>query len=147
MKVLIKNPDGSVGILHPVLGCGLTIEQIIEKDVPKVLVGMDGFGNATYEQLSYEIVDDSAIPADRTFRNAWKHDLTVDITKAHEITKERLRKDRQPLLEKLDVEVMKNIADPVKIAEIESQKQVLRDITKVVDTLTTVDELKAVKCQ
>lgn len=133
MKVLIKNLDGTVGILHPILDCGLTIEQIIEKDVPK--------------DIPYEIVDDSAIPADRTFRNAWKHDLTVDITKAQEITKEQLRKERQPLLEKLDVEVMKNITDPVKLAEIEVQKQVLRDITKVVDTLTTVDELKAVKCQ
>lgn len=147
MKVLIKNSDGTIGILSPAENCGLTIEQIIEKDVPKVLVGMDGFGNATYEQLSYEIVDDSAIPADRTFRNAWKHDLTVDITKAQEITKERLRKERQPLLEKLDVEVMKNIADPVKLDEIEAQKQVLRDITKVVDGLTAVEELKAVKCQ
>ena len=97
--------------------------------------------------VAYEIVEDSAIPADRTFRNAWKHDLKVDIAKAQEITKNRLRMERAPLLEKLDVEVMKNIADPVKLAEIEVQKQVLRDITKVVDTLTTVDELKAVKCQ
>lgn len=133
MKILLKNPDGSVGILHPILDCGLTLDEIIAKDVPK--------------GVAYEIVEDSAIPADRTFRNAWKHDLKVDIAKAQEITKNRLRMERAPLLEKLDVEVMKNIADPVKLAEIEVQKHVLRDITKVVDTLTTVDELKAVKCQ
>ena len=133
MKVVIKNPDGSIGIMHPVLDCGLTLDEIIAKDVPK--------------GVPYEIVEDSAIPVDREFRNAWKHDMTVDIPKAQEITKNRLRVERAPLLEKLDVEVMKNITDPVKLAEIEVQKQVLRDITKVVDTLTTVDELKAVKCQ
>ena len=133
MKILIKNPNGTIGIMHPIIDCGLTLEEIIAKDVP--------------EGVPYEIVDDSAILADRTFRNAWKHDLTVDIPKAQEITKNRLRNERQPLLEKLDVEVMKNITDLVKLAEIEAQKQVLRDITKVVDTLTTVEELKAVKCQ
>ena len=133
MKILIKNPDGSIGILHPILDCGLSLDEIIAKDVPA--------------DIPYEIVDDSAIPTDRTFRNAWKHDLKVDIAKAKEITKNRLRTERKPLLETLDVEVMRNISDPVKLAEIEVQKQVLRDITKVVDTLTTVDELKAVKCQ
>ena len=133
MKVLIKNSDGSVGILHPITDCGLTIEQIIAKDIPK--------------GVAYEIVDDSVIPTDRTFRNAWRHDLEVDIAKAQEITKNRLRVERQPLLETLDVEVMRNMSDPVKLAEIEAQKQVFRDITKVVDTLTTVEELKAVKCQ
>ena len=133
MKVIIKNQNGTVGILHPILDCGLTLDEIIAKDVPS--------------GVPYEIVDDSVIHTDREFRNAWKHDLTVDIAKAQEITKNRLRAERKPLLETLDVEVMKNITDPVKLAEIEAQKQVLRDITKVVDTLTTVEELKAVKCQ
>jgi len=70
--------------------------------------------------------------------------IKVDITKAQAITKDRLRAERKPLLEALDVEVMKNIADPVKLAEIKAQKQVLRDVTKKVDALTTVEELKAV---
>lgn len=131
MKILLKCPDGTVGIMHPILDCGLTLEEIISKDVPN--------------GVPYEIVEDSVIPTDREFRNAWKHDLTVDITKAQEITKERLRKERQPLLEKLDVEVMKNITDPVKLSEIESQKQVLRDLPQQVNGLTTVEELKAIK--
>ena len=70
--------------------------------------------------------------------------IKIDITKAQAITKDRLRAERKPLLEALDVEVMKNITDPVKLAEIEVEKQRLRDITKQVDTLTTVEELKAV---
>ena len=70
--------------------------------------------------------------------------IKIDMTKAKEITKDRLRAERTTLLQALDVEVMKNITDATKLAEIEVEKQRLRDITKVVDGLTTVEELKAV---
>ena len=70
--------------------------------------------------------------------------ITININKAKEITKDRLRTERKPLLEALDVEVMKNITDSVKLAEIEVEKQRLRDITNVVDTLSTVEELKVI---
>ena len=70
--------------------------------------------------------------------------IIVDITKAQEITRERLRAEREPLLQALDIEVMKNITDATKLAEIEAEKQRLRDITNVVDGLETVEELKAV---
>lgn len=70
--------------------------------------------------------------------------ITININKAKEITKERLRVERAPLLQALDVEVMKNITDSVRLAEIEAEKQRLRDITKVVDTLSTVEELKGI---
>ena len=70
--------------------------------------------------------------------------IIVDITKAQEITRERLRAERTPLLQALDIEVMKNITDATKLAEIEAEKQRLRDITNVVDGLETVEELKAV---
>lgn len=138
MKILLKNPDGSVGILTPILDCGLTLDEIIAKDVPK--------------GIAYEIVDDSSIPADREFRNAWKHDLTVDISKAQEITKNKLRAERAPLLNDLDIMQLKEVAkqatmpepDHTRLIEIESQKQILRDCTKKVDLCKTVEELKAV---
>ena len=136
MRIIYTRPDGDVSVIVPAINTKLTIEEIAIKRVP---VG-----------CAYEIVEDSVIPADREFRGAWKCSsgkIDVDFVKAQEITKNRLREERQPLLEKLDVEVMKNITDPVKLAEIEAQKQVFRDITKVVDALTTVEELKAVKCQ
>lgn len=72
--------------------------------------------------------------------------IKIDIAKAKDITKDRLRAEREPLLQALDIEVMKNITDATKLAEIEVEKQRLRDITKVVDTLEIVDELKAIKC-
>ena len=70
--------------------------------------------------------------------------IKIDIPKAQDITKDRLRAERTPLLNALDIEVMKNITDATKLAEIEEEKQRLRDITKVVDTLETVEELKGV---
>lgn len=70
--------------------------------------------------------------------------IKIDMTKAKDITKDRLRNERKPLLEALDVEVMKNITDATKLAEIEAEKQLLRDITNAVDGLKTVEELKSV---
>jgi len=70
--------------------------------------------------------------------------IKIDLPRAKEITKDRLRVERKPLLEALDIEVMKNITDAVKLVEIEAEKQRLRDITNVVDGLSTVEQLKAV---
>ena len=72
--------------------------------------------------------------------------IKIDILKAKDITKDRLRAERTPLLQALDIEMMKNLSDTVKLAEIEAEKQRLRDITLVVDTLNVIDELKAIKC-
>ena len=70
--------------------------------------------------------------------------IKIDMTKAKDITKDRLRVERTPLLQALDIEMMKNLSDTEKLAEIEAEKQRLRDITKVVDTLKTIEELKSV---
>ena len=71
--------------------------------------------------------------------------ISIDFPKAQEITKDRLRTERTPLLQALDVAQLRNLADPVVLADIEAKKQVLRDVTKQVDSLTTLDELKAVQ--
>ena len=68
--------------------------------------------------------------------------LKINIDKAKEIKKDMLRVEREHLLSALDIDVMKNITDSVKLAEIEAEKQKLRDVTTKVDELTTVEELK-----
>lgn len=70
--------------------------------------------------------------------------IKIDIPKAKDITKDRLRAERTPLLQALDIEMMKNLSDTAKLLEIEAEKQRLRDITGLVDTLKTVEELKSV---
>lgn len=69
--------------------------------------------------------------------------ITINLNKAKEITKNRLRDERKPQLESLDIEMMRNFSNQELLAEIDAKKQILRDATKAVDTLTTVEELKA----
>lgn len=69
----------------------------------------------------------------------------VNLDKAKEITKEKLREERNPLLEALDLEALKNVGNPEVLAEIEIKKQALRDITKEADKAKSVDELKRIK--
>ena len=68
--------------------------------------------------------------------------ITVDITKAKAITKDRLRADRKPLLEEQDILFMKAQEAGTSTSAIVTEKQRLRDITNQVDSMTTVDELK-----
>jgi hypothetical protein len=58
-RIIYKNDDGTISIIIPA-NCGLTVEQIAQKDVPT--------------GKSYKIVDISEVPSDREFRNAWTID-------------------------------------------------------------------------
>ncbi len=71
--------------------------------------------------------------------------ITVDITKAKVITKDRLRVDRKPLLEEQDILFMKAQEAGSDTSAIVTEKQRLRDITKQVDSMTTTTQLKAAK--
>jgi len=71
--------------------------------------------------------------------------IVINIDKAKQITKERLRSEREPLLQAQDVAFQRALESGADTSEIVLEKQRLRDITKVVDTLTTVEELKEIK--
>ena len=71
--------------------------------------------------------------------------ITVSIPKAKDITKDRLRADRKPLLEAEDVKFMKAQEAGEDTTAIVTEKNRLRDITKKADTCKTTDELKALK--
>lgn len=58
-RIIYPNDTGGVAIIIPAANCGLTIEQIAEKDVPP--------------GKPYKIVPASVIPTDRTFRAAWEY--------------------------------------------------------------------------
>ena len=70
--------------------------------------------------------------------------ITVNGSKAKEITKERLREDRKPLLEAQDILFMKAQEESSDTTDIVKEKNRLRDITKLVDSATTTDELKLI---
>ena len=69
--------------------------------------------------------------------------ITVNINKAKDITKDRLRVERKPLLEAQDVAFQRALESGEDTTAIVAEKQRLRDITNQVDSMTTVEELKA----
>ena len=71
--------------------------------------------------------------------------IVVNFEKAREITKERLRRDRKPLLEEQDILFMRAVETSADKSDIVTEKQRLRDITLLADSATTLDELKALK--
>jgi len=68
--------------------------------------------------------------------------ITININKAKDITKDRLRAERKPLLEAQDVAFQRALESGADTSAIVAEKQRLRDITNQVDTMTTVEELK-----
>ena len=58
-RFIYENDEGGITIVCPADNCGLTLEQIKAKDCPK-------------DRPVYT-VDKSAIPTDRSFRNAWTY--------------------------------------------------------------------------
>ena len=58
-RLIYTRDDGGLSIVIPSDNCGLTLEQIKAKDCPS--------GKTVYT------VDKSAIPTDRSFRNAWTY--------------------------------------------------------------------------
>tara|TARA_Y100000296_G_scaffold50961_1_gene58440 strand:- start:292 stop:504 length:213 start_codon:yes stop_codon:yes gene_type:complete len=60
MKIIYKTPENTVSILAVSPNWSGTLEEIAQKDVPT--------------GLKYKIVEDSDIPTDRSFRNAWEVD-------------------------------------------------------------------------
>ena len=71
--------------------------------------------------------------------------IIIDIDKAKDITKDRLRQEREPLLLAQDVAFQRALEINADTSAIVSEKQRLRDITLLVDTANTVEKLKDIK--
>ena len=68
--------------------------------------------------------------------------ITINFDKAVEITKDRLRQERAPLLQAQDVAFQRALEANADTSAIVAEKQRLRDITQLADQATTLDELK-----
>ena len=71
--------------------------------------------------------------------------ITINLDKAKEITKERLRAERTPLLQAQDVAFQIALESNADTSDIVAEKQRLRDVTKLADQASNLDELKAIK--
>jgi len=129
--ITYQQENGKVAVLVPV-DPSMSIEEIAIKDVP------DGF--------PYKIVE--SIDIDNDYFNAYEFNeesgAEVNIEKAKSIHLDKFREARKPKLEALDIAFMKAVeqSDTAKQAEISSQKQALRDVTKT-PLPDTLPEIKA----
>ena len=134
MQVIIfTNESGGVSVCTPTNE--LPIEEVKAKDTPSGSI----------------IVDASNLPnADNDFFNAWElsgSTVSVNLDKAKEITKARLRAEREPLLQAQDVLFQRALEASADTTAIVAEKQRLRDITNLVDGCTTTEELRGLSCQ
>lgn len=71
--------------------------------------------------------------------------IKINIDKAKEIQKDKIRQVRKPILEKLDVDFVRALEVGGDTASIAAQKQALRDVTNIVTEAeisgTNVDEI------
>ena len=74
--------------------------------------------------------------------------IKVNITKAQEIAHDKRREARAGEFKPLDEAITINIANPDKVAEIEVEREAIREkyatIQTSIDACTTTDELKAI---
>ena len=70
--------------------------------------------------------------------------ITINLNKAKEIKKDKLRQERKPLLEAQDVLYMRAQESGSDTTAIVTEKQRLRDITKLADEASSIEELKSI---
>lgn len=129
-RIIYENNDGSVSIVIPAIE---DIEAVVKKSIP--------------EGISYEILEDTDIPSDRTFRNAWVKNgkgIRIDMPLARLIHMTSIRKVRAEELIKTDQELLRAIENGEDTVQIKEKRQKLRAIPQVFDlkTVETPEELK-----
>jgi hypothetical protein len=132
MKAIIfTNEFGGVSVCAPT--GELDIDAVKAKDTPEHSI----------------IVDVSELPQEHEWAfNAWElHDgvVNVNLDKAKGLTKQRLRAEREPLLAAQDVLFQRAQETGADITAIVAEKQRLRDVTTLVDSCTTLDQMSALK--
>jgi len=133
MKIIYTNNEGGVSVIHPT--GELSIEEVAAKDVP--------------EGLAYEIVEDDAIPSDRTFRGAWVANgaaVEVDLDQAKEIGHDKRRAARAEEFAPLDRVISLQLPGMDATAA-EAGRQLIRDkyaqVQADIDAAASPDEIKA----
>jgi hypothetical protein len=130
--IIFSNNNGGVSVCVPT--GELHINEVLSKDAP----------------AGAQIVEDSALPqgADAQFFDAWELAdgvVTVSLAKATELTKNRLRSEREPLFAAQDVAFQRALETGAVTTAIVAEKQRLRDITKLADAQTSLEGLRSLK--
>ena len=131
--IIFTNDNGGVSVCIPT--GEISIEAVKAKDTPAGSI----------------IVDQSTLPnSDNDFFDAWElsgSTVSVNLSKAKEITRARLRAEREPLLQAQDVLFQRALETSADTTAIVAEKQRLRDITNQVDSATTTAQLRGMKVE
>jgi hypothetical protein len=137
-RIIWKRPDDGISVTHIIDFSGTPEEHAL-------LLKSRGDIPADWQAVEFP----SDVNLDREFRNAWSHDvvngLHVDIVKARDVTKDRLRQERAPLLAELDTAYIRALEINASTAAVVSEKQRLRDLTQSVDGMTSLEEMSQVQ--
>jgi len=128
--IIFTNDNGGVSVCIPT--GEISIEAVQAKDTPKGSI----------------IVNQSDLPRDNDFFDAWElvdGKVEVSLAKAKEITKKRLRAEREPLLAAQDVAFQRAQEANADTTAIVAEKNRLRDVTSLADAETTLDGLRSLK--
>jgi hypothetical protein len=129
--IIYTTEAGNVAVCTPT--GELSIEDVLAKDCPAHAI----------------IVNTSDLPNQHNdFFDAWElvnEEVIVSLDKAKEITKKRLRIEREPLLQTQDVAFQRALEAGSPTTAIVAEKQRLRDLPILTDACTTLDELRALK--
>lgn len=151
-KIIYTRPDGGLSVVHPVINTHTVVNGEVVP-LPENISEEQALARALKKlpasARNPQVVDESAIPADRTFRDAWTAGsgaVLHDMDKCRAIHRDYLRKLRKPQLEALDIALMHALETGASIFEITTKKQALRDVTAdpAIDAAKTPEELKAV---
>lgn len=131
--IIYTNETGGVSICIPT--GEIPIEEVQRKDIPK-------------EVQSYIISSDLLPEAHNDFFNAWEQSygkVSVNLDKAKELTKERLRIEREPLLAAQDIAFQRALESGEDVSSIVAEKNRLRNITNSVNDCVSLDDLRSLK--
>lgn len=102
--------------------------------------------------VGHRVCSKEEVPTDRAFRAAWRDggkSIDVDMDHAREITRDRLRKEREPELTKLDHQFKRALAakDEARMLEVEAETKRLLDITVLpeIEAARTPEELLSIR--
>jgi len=128
VRIIYTDLDGGLSVVMPSPEWTGSMDELALKVVP---AGLD-----------YRIVDESLLPGNREFRNAWTDEypgsqVDIDAIKAKNLQLSRLRQERNAKLSALDIEVMRaqDKDDQESLARIRGEKEVLRDATEPLKNL------------
>jgi hypothetical protein len=140
-KILYQLDNGLVGIINP--HPSLTEQELISQ-VPTgysyILVEED-------QMPSRQDLRDFSDALTADFNNPQKPNVRIDLEKAKEVTKNRLRYERKPLFEKNDILLRDAILENDEEAKKESltERNRLRYLTDQVDYVETLQELRDIR--